>query len=64
MADALQGSDYIVHTASPFPLDKPSDEMEIIKPAVDGTLAVMEAAKANKVKKVVITSSVATVIYN
>jgi dihydroflavonol-4-reductase len=48
---ALNGSDYIVHTASPFPLDKPSDEMELIKPAVEGTLAVMNAAKANKCKK-------------
>jgi nucleoside-diphosphate-sugar epimerase len=64
MANALKGTDYIVHTASPFPLAAPKDEMEIIRPAVDGTLAVMEAAKVNKCKKVVITSSVATVMFN
>lgn len=64
MSDALKGTDFIVHTASPFPLAKPKDEMELIRPAVDGTLAVMEAAKVNKCKKVVITSSVATVMFN
>lgn len=38
-------------------MDEPSDENELIKPAVDGTLAVMRAAQQHKVKKVVITSS-------
>ena len=43
--DACQGSDVIVHTASPFPLATPDDEQELIKPAVEGTLAVMKAAR-------------------
>ena len=38
-------------------MDAPSDENELIKPAVEGTLAVMRAAQQHKVKKVVITSS-------
>ena len=58
---AIQGSTYIVHTASPFPIESPSNEDLLIKPAVEGTLAVMKAAKLNKVKKVVITSSVAAI---
>ena len=40
---------------------KVSDENEVIKPAVEGTLAIMKAARENKVKRVVVTSSVAAV---
>ena len=58
---ACEGSDYIVHTASPFPLENPKDEQVLIKPAVEGTLAVMKAAHATKAKKVVVTSSTASV---
>jgi len=57
------GATYIVHTASPFHYGNKTDD-EIIKPAVDGTLSAMRAAKANKVKRVVITSSVASVSTN
>lgn len=58
---ACEGANYIVHTASPFPMSQPKDENEVIKPAVDGTLAIMRAAQKNKVKKVVITSSTGAV---
>jgi nucleoside-diphosphate-sugar epimerase len=61
MIQAMEGSTYIVHTASPFPIVAPKDENELIKPAVEGTLAVMKAARINKVKRVVITSSVAAI---
>ena len=57
LADAIKGCDFVVHTASPFPESEPKDENMIIKPAVEGTLAVMRAAQYNKVKRVVITSS-------
>lgn len=61
---ACEGADYIVHTASPFQTDvKRKDESKLIKPAVNGTLAVMMAAAIAKVKKVVITSSVASIGY-
>ena len=59
---ACSGSTYIVHTASPFPIENPTHEDELIKPAVEGTLAIMKAAKANKVKRVVITSSIAAIM--
>jgi nucleoside-diphosphate-sugar epimerase len=58
---AIQGAHFVVHTASPFPLTTPKDENILIKPAVEGTLAVMRAAHKHKVKRVVITSSVASV---
>jgi len=41
---AIEGMDYVVHTASPFPSENPRDENEIIRPAVDGTLSVLRAA--------------------
>ena len=39
---AVAGCDYVVHTASPVP-DKgePKDESVFIKPAVEGTLAII-----------------------
>ena len=58
---ACEGASYIIHTASPVTMEKPKHENDVIKPAVDGTLSVMEAAKANKAKHVVITSSLASV---
>ena len=58
---AIEGSTYVVHTASPFPIAKPKHEDVLIKPAVEGTMAVMRAAHKNKVKRVVITSSVAAI---
>jgi len=61
MIEACKGSDYIVHVASPFPLAPPEHEDDLIKPAVEGTASVMEAAFATGVKKVVLTSSVASI---
>jgi nucleoside-diphosphate-sugar epimerase len=61
VAAAIQGSVYVMHTASPFVLQEPDDEMELIKPALDGTLAVLKACKTHKVKHVVVTSSVVAV---
>ena len=64
MFKAIEGATYVVHTASPFPIVRPKDEMELIKPAVEGTMAAMRAAHHNKVKRVVITSSVAAIYKN
>ena len=53
----------MIHVASPFPLDSPVDEMEVIRPAVEGTTNVLEACANTKggVKRVVLTSSCAAV---
>jgi nucleoside-diphosphate-sugar epimerase len=59
---AIAGQDFVVHTASPFVLEAPKDENDLIRPAVDGTLAVVRAAHKHKVKRVVITSSVVSIM--
>ena len=52
----------MVHTASPFPIAAPKDENVLIKPAVEGTLSVCRASHQSKVKRLVITSSVAAIM--
>lgn len=54
---AIEGQDVVVHVASPIPVVAPADENELIRPAVEGTLAILRAAQKHKVKRVVITSS-------
>jgi dihydroflavonol-4-reductase len=52
-----------VHTASPVPAKGlPKDENVLIRPAVEGTLAVLRAAHKHRVKRVVITSSLSAVL--
>jgi dihydroflavonol-4-reductase len=58
---ALKGADVLMHTASPFPIASPKDENDLIRPAVDGTLRALKAAKTAGVKRVVLTSSNAAV---
>ena len=60
-AEAVDGCDYVMHVASPFPRNAPRSESELIRPAVDGTLRVLKAAAAANVKRVVLTSSVVAV---
>ena len=55
MIDAIAGSTYVVHIASPFTMK--GDEDELVKPAVKGTNAVMKACAQHKVKRCVVTSS-------
>lgn len=58
---AVENIDYILHVASPFPLATPKTEDEVIKPAVEGTLNVLNAALGTSVKRVIVTSSGLTV---
>ena len=59
--DAAAGCDAIMHTASPFPLNHSGDENELISPAKEGTLRVLNAALSNSVERIVLTSSNAAV---
>jgi len=59
--DALQGCDVLIHTASPFPLTEPKDPQDLIRPAVDGTLRAMRAAKDAGIGRVILTSSCAAI---
>jgi dihydroflavonol-4-reductase len=56
-ADAMAGADALFHTASPFPGASPKDEAEVIRPAVDGTLRALRAARDAGVTRVILTSS-------
>ena len=53
----------MIHVASPFPAQRPKDEMEVIGPAVEGTKNVLDACAKTKggVKRVVLTSSCAAI---
>jgi dihydroflavonol-4-reductase len=55
--NAMEGCDFVLHVASPFVVKAPKDENELIKPAVEGTLRALKAAKKAGVKRVVLTSS-------
>ena len=58
---AMEGIDAVIHTASPFSAYEPKDEMELIGPARDGTLRVLNTAYASGIRKFVITSSTAAI---
>ena len=52
----------VFHTASPYTLEAKNPQLELVDPAVKGTLAVLAAAAATpSVKRVVLTSSMAAV---
>ena len=62
-SDSTSDCDYLIHIASPFTIQEPKNESSLINPALEGTLRALEAAKNSKVKKVVITSSMASIAY-
>ena len=62
--EAVKGSTYVLHVASPFPPGTPKHEDELVKPAREGTLRVLKAVTASGgVKRVVLTSSVVAIQY-
>lgn len=62
-ADAARGCDRVLHVASPLPATIPDDEAVLIRPAREGTLRVLRAARDAGVKRVVLTSSFAAIGY-
>jgi dihydroflavonol-4-reductase len=58
--EAVQGCDYVLHVASPFPPEAPDDPDELIRPATDGTLRVLRAGNSAGVRRFVVTSSSAS----
>lgn len=60
-ADAVRGCRYVLHTASPYPARSPRNPDEVVRPAREGTLRVLTAARAAGVKRVVVTSSCAAI---
>ena len=62
-SDAVAGCAYALHVASPFPGRQPRDENDLIRPAREGALRVLRAARDAGVRRVVLTSSFAAVGY-
>ena len=62
-AAAVAGCRYVLHVASPFPLEEPADADELVRPAMEGTLRVLRAAAdSGTVQRVVLTSSIAAIV--
>lgn len=62
-ADAVADCTYVLHVASPFPGRDPKHEDDLIRPAREGALRVLRAARDAGVRRVVLTSSFAAVGY-
>ncbi|KAL9455155.1 hypothetical protein AB3S75_010544 [Citrus x aurantiifolia] len=61
----VDGCDGVFHTASPFYHDVKDPQVELLDPAVKGTVNVLNScAKFPSIKRVVLTSSMAAVAYN
>lgn len=61
---AMEGCDYALHVASPVPAGMAAgDDAALIRVAREGTLRVLRAARAARVRRVVVTSSFAAVGY-
>src|SRR5262245_13428156 len=61
--EAVAGCAYVLHVASPFRPAIPQHEDELIIPAREGALRVLRAARDAGVKRVVLTSSFASIGY-
>ncbi|MEQ9641890.1 MAG: aldehyde reductase [Alphaproteobacteria bacterium] len=59
--EALAGGRYLMHVASPFPLQPPKRRDELVGPAREGTLRALKAAARNGVARTVLTSSTAAI---
>ncbi|XP_071709416.1 phenylacetaldehyde reductase-like [Rutidosis leptorrhynchoides] len=61
----VEGCDGVFHTASPFFIHSDHPQEDLIDPAVKGTLNVLSScSKVPSIKRVVLTSSVAALLYN
>ena len=62
-SDSASDCDYLMHIASPFTIEEPKNEKVLIQPALEGTLRALKAANNTNIKKVVLTSSMASIAY-
>jgi len=60
---AARGCRFVAHTASPFVIQMPTDKMELIRPAIEGTEHALYAGLKAGVERVVLTSSMAAIAY-
>jgi nucleoside-diphosphate-sugar epimerase len=65
LLEAFTGCDGVFHVASPVPsIVVPNPEVEVLEPAIQGTLNVLKACVQANVKRVVFVSSGASVVMN
>uniref|UniRef100_A0A1D1XR99 Dihydroflavonol-4-reductase n=2 Tax=Anthurium amnicola TaxID=1678845 RepID=A0A1D1XR99_9ARAE len=65
MCTAIAGCEGVFHVASPVVMGKlQNPEVEVITPAVTGTLNVLKASDEAKIKRVVVVSSIAAIVLN
>ena len=60
--EAMNGCEYVLHVASPYITTEPKDPNTLIRPAIEGTQRALKAAKKAGVKRIVITSSVVSML--
>ncbi len=60
---AMEGCEAIIHVASPFNLELPKHEDDLIIPARNGVKHVFEAALQNNIHRIVQTSSIVSIMY-
>ena len=60
--EAMNGCEYVLHVASPYITTEPKDPNTLIRPAIEGTQRALKAAKKSGVKRIVITSSVVSML--
>jgi nucleoside-diphosphate-sugar epimerase len=62
MSDAIAGCTHVIHVASPVPGDGVvKNDKQMIEMAVTGMKTILQACKENKVQKLIVTSSSATI---
>ena len=60
--NAVEGCDYVIHTASPYQINVKNPQTDLVDPAVNGTESVLESClKSGNVKRVIFTSSIAAI---
>lgn len=62
-AQASADCAFVLHVASPLPVRQPHDHDELVRPAREGALRVLKAARDAGVRRVVMTSSFAAIGY-
>ena len=60
---AMAGVDAVMHVATAIRGDEPKDQSLVIRPALEGTMRVLNHVHAAGIKRVILTSSIATVGY-
>ncbi len=61
--EACAGCSGVLHVASPLPSRNPKNDDDLVRPARDGALRVLKAARNAAVRRVMMTSSTAAVAY-